>query len=118
MGKGFGLGAARPVALRLSDSTLPETAEVALVMVQPNSRVSYSSRVGRKCLMVYQRCPSLPAYTSRYTDKKAQKDGKVELSCRSSRIRLLVEWRDFRSHKDHDASGVRCGQLPNQTFDY
>jgi hypothetical protein len=44
MGKGFGLGAARPVALRLSDSTLPETGEVALVMVQLNSRVSYSSR--------------------------------------------------------------------------
>lgn len=42
----IGLGAAGPDALRLSDSILPDTGEVALVIVQLVSRV-FSDGIGR-----------------------------------------------------------------------
>jgi hypothetical protein len=41
------LGAGKPVALRLSDSTLPDTAEVAVVIVQLLPKV-LSDGIGRE----------------------------------------------------------------------
>jgi hypothetical protein len=43
----IGLEAGKPVALRLSDSTLPDTGEVAVVIVQLVSRV-LSDGIGRE----------------------------------------------------------------------